>query len=1172
MKSVKCFVLFISILVCLPTSLFSYEFIEPDPDSLATTTIAAGEYHLYGTDGDEFDISTAFPTFYGIFDLYVTNQIAAWDSSSIAEFILAIIDSDTNNSDDAFPLIWDYFCHEDADPTYEGIEYSIGLFNTYTKIRIFLYDRDDFDCDNYDGGECENFSFYKGSDYIVIQATDAENEIDQIIALAFTHELQHLCFMANGVVTGYSYRWIDASEMISTAASHLFEGYEYYIEAQPYESDYPYDASIYRREWCDPNDKYVVEELWTGYLIDVYDNDDDVMSNDLVYNWIRYNNDGMGLYEISMNSLAETLADLNFPWVGGLSGDEKLRNLFQYFLVAKFCNAPTLTSDNRFGYKSNFSPVNDLHVFVDACDYFETGAQPMTPYDCPENCHGLSFSADGCAYEGCPSDGNPPGDDWECPVACWKVRILPPDYTLGSGQHNTMTVVESYYTDSDGSTDIIDVPVYGTDYIIFRADNYYQDGDYHELHFRLEGENSTPSTNKQVKMWIIGYDSTEDTLQLHPEGIVFIESSHIDPDSTTRDIVVGDFGSSVKSAVIAITYVENTATSDSHLWDAGDFFAYQYEFGVYTPDTLDINWKGDVFVNGDVEIGDDMTLTIYPGTNITVPTDSEPADEDRIEALTAGEVFISGTASDKIKFKSDNASPGVGDWDGIRFASGVSKITISHAEIYHADTAIESDTLTYLNCCFIDSTNAEAFDFSGNAYIDSTTAYLLSDNHIDSGDTLSISGNSTFYFGTDDLHDGWNDTGSVEFWVMGHLDVYGNTSDEVEFKAVGASPSSGDWNGIKLADSCATASIRNCKISDAEYGLRTPTTVTLRNVDVSNCDPVGIYLFENEYTGVDGNETTLDKCNISYNDDTDAVGIRIWYCTDVVMDSCDANYNYRGIWVSDCSPDISYTDACYNDESGILLTDWYFVAGNPYVEIERGLIAENGGEGIYASSSDGYFSFIRIDDNDSYGLYITGMASNPVVRKCKIVDHSVGIRINSGIPTLGDTLIDGEEYGGQNTFDNTATNIYQNGGPLAEEIMAINNYWGTYPPDTDKIRGNITWYPALSSDPVINLAISKNEGTITSVRLFQNYPNPLKSGNTTNIKFSLPRAEKVSIKVYDVSGRRIKTLVDGVRQPGHHYVTWNGHNEKGVAVAPGIYFYQMKFANEVYSKKIVLIR
>jgi len=576
---------------------------------------------------------------------------------------------------------------------------------------------------------------------------------------------------------------------------------------------------------------------------------------------------------------------------------------------------------------------------------------------------------------------------------------------------------------------------------------------------------------------------------------------------------------------------------------------------------------------GDFGSDTTSTISIGPGTIISIDTldmDSSGNDEDKIEFVVTGNILARGNAIDPIILSSLIENE-VGEWVGIIDDSTGLKSEYDYVTIDYSETAIESSSPIELSHCTIAESNSQAFDLSSNASIDSSTIYLNSDHVIESGDTFSITGNTEFIIGTEDLSKHWNDTTKVEFWVFGRLDIYGNTSDKVEFKSRSASPDAGEWYGIVLADSSATASIRNCKISDAKYGLRTPTTVTLRNVDVSNCDPVGIYLYENEYTSLYGNRSTLDKCNISHNDDTDAVGIRIWYCTDVVVDSCDVNHNYRGIWVSDCSPDISYTDACYNDENGILITDWYFVAGRPYVEIERCKILENGEEGLYVSDSRGLFSYTKIDDNVSYGIYITGSGSKPEIERCKVTNHSTGIRINSAWPVLGDTLIFGPHIRGYNTFDNTVFNVYQNSG--GRTIKALNNYWGYSPPYPSKIRGPVTYHPYLDSDPVAYLARSQNEGTITSVHLYQNFPNPLRSGSTTNIKFSLPKAQKISIKVYDVSGRRIKTLVSGMMQPGHHYVTWNGRNERGTQVAPGIYFYQMKYGDKVLSnKKIVFIR
>lgn len=78
-------------------------------------------------------------------------------------------------------------------------------------------------------------------------------------------------------------------------------------------------------------------------------------------------------------------------------------------------------------------------------------------------------------------------------------------------------------------------------------------------------------------------------------------------------------------------------------------------------------------------------------------------------------------------------------------------------------------------------------------------------------------------------------------------------------------------------------------------------------------------------------------------------------------------------------------------------------------------------------------------------------------------------------------------------------------------------------------------------------------------RLGRNYPNPFNS--STEIKFSLREDSKVTIRVYDVSGRLVTTLVDRVLKAApDHPVTWKGLNSNGSNVASGVYFYRMDTA------------
>ncbi|MCB0719588.1 MAG: VCBS repeat-containing protein [Bacteroidetes bacterium] len=90
-------------------------------------------------------------------------------------------------------------------------------------------------------------------------------------------------------------------------------------------------------------------------------------------------------------------------------------------------------------------------------------------------------------------------------------------------------------------------------------------------------------------------------------------------------------------------------------------------------------------------------------------------------------------------------------------------------------------------------------------------------------------------------------------------------------------------------------------------------------------------------------------------------------------------------------------------------------------------------------------------------------------------------------------------------------------------------------------------------------------------KLYANYPNPFT--NETNIQFELPADRAVSLKVYDVSGRLVRTLVDHeVRQKGLHSVTWDGTAANGARVASGTYLYALEHGNFRQTKSMVLVK
>jgi hypothetical protein len=90
-------------------------------------------------------------------------------------------------------------------------------------------------------------------------------------------------------------------------------------------------------------------------------------------------------------------------------------------------------------------------------------------------------------------------------------------------------------------------------------------------------------------------------------------------------------------------------------------------------------------------------------------------------------------------------------------------------------------------------------------------------------------------------------------------------------------------------------------------------------------------------------------------------------------------------------------------------------------------------------------------------------------------------------------------------------------------------------------------------------------------RLEQNYPNPF-NPNTT-IQYTLPINRKVSIKIYNVNGQLVNTLVNNkLVSAGTHKVMWNGKNTNGLQVSTGMYFYSLEWAGMKKVKSMTLLK
>lgn len=96
-----------------------------------------------------------------------------------------------------------------------------------------------------------------------------------------------------------------------------------------------------------------------------------------------------------------------------------------------------------------------------------------------------------------------------------------------------------------------------------------------------------------------------------------------------------------------------------------------------------------------------------------------------------------------------------------------------------------------------------------------------------------------------------------------------------------------------------------------------------------------------------------------------------------------------------------------------------------------------------------------------------------------------------------------------------------------------------------------------------------HEVMATRFALDANAPNPFASATT--IRFSVPRAARVSLKIYDTRGALVRVLADGQFGPGWHAANWNGRDETGHRAPAGVYFSVFSASGARLTRKMVVL-
>jgi len=90
------------------------------------------------------------------------------------------------------------------------------------------------------------------------------------------------------------------------------------------------------------------------------------------------------------------------------------------------------------------------------------------------------------------------------------------------------------------------------------------------------------------------------------------------------------------------------------------------------------------------------------------------------------------------------------------------------------------------------------------------------------------------------------------------------------------------------------------------------------------------------------------------------------------------------------------------------------------------------------------------------------------------------------------------------------------------------------------------------------------------ITVHQNYPNPFNP--TTQINYDLQRNEYISIDIYNVTGHKVKSVIEGMQRAGYNSITWDATNDLWKLVSAGMYIYTIRAGEFIVSKKMLFLK
>ena len=445
------------------------------------------------------------------------------------------------------------------------------------------------------------------------------------------------------------------------------------------------------------------------------------------------------------------------------------------------------------------------------------------------------------------------------------------------------------------------------------------------------------------------------------------------------------------------------------------------------------------------------------------------------------------------------------------------------------------------------------------------TYRILDDLTIAEGDTAYLDAGTQFLF-----------DGGVNFNIYGTLKAIGTESDSIIFDNYDDE----SWSGFTLDNAADETAFEYVRISGADKTFGGGMYLNSSNPTLTHVTITGNNSFFGGGMHLEVSHPTLTHVTISENiANMGGGGMHLGYSnptlTHVTISDNTSFQNGGGMTsLSFSNPTLTHVTIAGNTAiehgGGMFIGD-----SNPSLThvIIAGNIANVAG-GMYLGASNSTLTHVTIAGNIA-NMYAGGMyldiSSSAMLTNCIVWDNNLeAIYLSWGSldPIIAFSDIEGGWEGvGNIVLDPLFTNPENGDYTLTEGSPCIDagtaDIDGDGTDDTTDYVGSAPDMGAYEYNP--NDHLSNEQLLPTSYSLSPAYPNPFNP--VTNINFSVPNYDRVSISVYDISGRLVATLSNHYYAPGRHSVAWDASE-----FSSGIYFIKMTANGFTLSQKIMLIK